>query len=386
MRRPSGRRWAAPARSVALLAVVVLGVSGCTGAPDGRYYPSDVDIVRARAVWNDPWVAPTQTSTAGTLPEEGRVSRDVGKREGYLSGDRDTILQAQLDSARAHGWRLVAASCKASGESAALTLAKGGAGEPDGQALATFGMTTLGAAEGGGPVESPDGETLWDFSVAVSVPHHLEDAWPATPAVELAGACRSSVEPLVELPPDNVWAGDRPGDRDVPKEPASASSAATRQRADLANADPVIQTLGLDLASFRLSEDIPTQPLSSPSAEASLPPATELTDVVSDATGQGWTLTYTRCGSGQVAAELRRSLSDTEAVTLRLTQEPDPERDGALGVVARAVATSTALAGPPPAGEPVGSPCWSKPSAEGIATQGVPWFGPTELQRVQSSG
>lgn len=113
MRHASGARRATSGRTAALLAVVALGVSACTQAPDGRYYPTDVDVTRARAVWNDPWVAPTQTSTAGTLAEDGRVSRDVGRREGYLSGDRAAILQDQVASARENDWRLVAVSCEA---------------------------------------------------------------------------------------------------------------------------------------------------------------------------------------------------------------------------------------------------------------------------------
>nr|WP_300144380.1 hypothetical protein [Propionicimonas sp.] len=361
------------ALALTLAVALALAAGGCSPTPDGRAFPSRVDWTRAQAVWTDPWLAPTETTTAGSLAVATGVSQVVARDSGQVRGSADGVRVAEAEAAADSGWRLVGQTCTGSLDAFVLVFAKGAAATAD-QALATLEYSLFEDEPAGGGPEDP--AAVWLRTLTAGVPHHLEPAWPDPPAVDLASGCGEDVP---TLPASGHVPSDGPG-VPVPDLPAAASQDALARLAGATRGDALLESAGLTVGHVTPAGDAVTAAIVPPRAQpARTPPGTDLAGLLARATGAGYTLTYAACGVGRRVAELRRPLTGTAVLTVRLTDEPDGA--GSSAITARAVVGLPELAGPPAEAVAVTRPCWDRAAAAGIQTQGTPWFGPTSLQR-----
>lgn len=356
------------ALALALIVALAAAAGGCSQGPDGRAFPSRVDWARAQAIWTDPWLAPTETTTAGSLAVATGVSQVVARDSGQVRGTADGVRVAEVGAAEDSGWRLVGQTCTGSLDAFTLVFAKGGAATDD-QALATLEYSLV----EGGP-EAP--AAIWLRSLTVGVPHHLEPAWPDPSEVDLASGCGKSVP---TLPATGHVPSDGPG-VPVPDLPAAASRDALVQLTDETRGDALLEAAGLTVDYIAPVGDAVTAAIVPPRAQPTrTPDGTDLAGLVARGTRAGYVLTYSACGLGRRVAELRRPLTGAAVLTVRLAEEPDAA--GSSAITARAVVGQPELAGPAVEAATATQPCWDRAAADGIQAQGTPWFGPTSLQR-----
>ena len=172
-------------------------------------------------------------------------------------------------------------------------------------------------------------------------------------------------------------------DQPVPSWHSSTTEEAAQALADQANTGTFLAELGLTVVPTgpnRLAiqaEHEPARVLPTP-----VPPRAPR-DPIEHAKRDGYVLTYASCGLGRSITELRRVLKDG-TVTVRFVAEPDSGRGTYFNFNAQVVTGSTEF-GPSAGLDEVTHP---RPdgdaSAEGFASAGRPWFGPTRFQRRMS--
>jgi hypothetical protein len=291
-------------RTVAALSGVLL-LTGCSDLP-GDLYADDVDLTRAQAVWQDPWVAPSRL----TLPEagygsNGQVKRTAGVRETTYAGvDAATATAQEVAGAEEQGWSLVGASCNAEDVTAVLT--RGGT-EPDAAAVAQL------------EAEADDG--FVDVAVSAEVPHHLDQDWPdlgPTVAVEDTCLAGGTGHPAPDLPGGKPR-GDADDDVDAPSWPGDGPSAADEAR--LAALEDDAWFASLDVPVSEPDSAGGDRQRHAPSAHGTLSPgarrpAAALAAVVDSMTG--WRLTYVACSPSTGAVATLRLETDDGPVVTRL--------------------------------------------------------------------
>lgn len=256
--------------AVVLTTLLAAPLAGCSDATPGALDSDASDYAAARAVWRDPWVAPTAAMAPGPgLGTDGWVTRVVGGRTTSYDVPVERAATAELTTAAEAGWFPTSSACKAS-----FSVALAG---PDG-ALATL---VVSPSAGGSEVR-----------VAALTPHHLDDDW-AVPDVVDRTCLDGGPSDLAELPESSEplrtaglpeaesvgWESDELTDGDL----------ALREEvnADLESKEiAVIPPLGLATGeNWRRA----------PGTEASVV-ADGLTAL--GRTLEGWTLTWTACGGG----------------------------------------------------------------------------------------
>ncbi|MDR3068392.1 MAG: hypothetical protein LBU50_02690 [Cellulomonas sp.] len=380
------------------LGVVVLAaglaLAGCSG-PDGRYLTNAVDVERATRMWNDPWAAPADTSAASGRADIFIVDRGVAYRKYRTAvSPRDAVL-GEIQAAQAVGWELTGVSCGPKGTKVNASLKRSGSLDKaaagwvgaDKRAVDVVPQATPtppGTAGPGNPSPDPAPFTV---AVGVQVPHHLDREWPDPPAVAVEDTCLAGTVPGVAAQvyqySHPLLAGNRlPGKATTPSYGAQKMPDGVLDIAD----DPVLTRLGLDLRSRTGRTGDPPSSTSPPQATV----ATTLSDTLTQATAEGWSLTYTGCwASGMTVAELHRDLTSGHTAALRLQQTPNSADDPTqVAFTAAAVIASARRGGPGPDDlNTVTTPCWAQeptdPTTPAFTWAGTPWFGPTRLDTIQ---
>lgn len=352
-------------RRLPLVAAVVLALvfTGCSRAPDGRQFANDVDLQRAQAIWNDAWLAPTDTTTAGVTEIQVSFSNDVASGSATLLGSGEAVSKAEIAGAQAAGWRLVTRGCL-SGDFFHLDFAKGSRANGD-QAFAALKYTTT-------------RDAIWTRSVTVTVPHHSQESWEDLPALTSATCQDTKLDAPTSGRADVTGAPEA-----VPSWPSAALPETSNRLSDAAKNDSYVKQLQL---SFEPSAS-PSPSLSAhfnlPQTKSiAMPPSSSIKSLVAAGTAQGYTLSYSQCGLGRTVAELRKPLSDSSTLTVRLTNELDGS--DTFTTTAQAVVGLADLAGPPTKATAVTAPCLASAPGAAITSQGTPWYGPTRLQRLAS--
>ncbi|MFW6775595.1 hypothetical protein ACOACO_15030 [Nocardioides sp. CPCC 205120] len=340
---PARRPLLAPALALAvagtaLSACTTAGGSGGGGWGSGATYPDATDLRRATAVWQDPWVAPTEALTAGPTSGPDAVTRTVGHRTtGYgdapagADPDRWTV-GLEVEAAVASGWRLHAVDCA---EPAAY-LVRG-----DVEDLDTLRTALV--------VAGTDG-----VDVTAYVPHHRDGSWPDPgPVRDPATTCLSGAagagdagdaaglpDELDELDEGDPFPGDgATGDdeRAVPRWPADDAD-----DADDADVEARVAEVGADPWVAALPHDVPVPPAGDDDwrrdapllrervpAEGATPAArlaATVAAVLATGTADAWAVTWVSCHPGDparpAAATLRRT-GEAGTAVLALTAAGD---------------------------------------------------------------
>ncbi len=399
---PGSRSEPQYARHGVIALVSALMLVGCSG-PDGRYLTNAVDVERAARMWNDPWAAPDTTTAADGYPNGlPRLHRVVAERAYRTPVAPENAVLDEVRAAQAVGWELTGATCDTEG-SFPIVASLRRDGSLDEAAIASV-VVSRGEQPYGVPpatpaspeasrqsTPGPDSASL-TVTITVQMPHHLDREWPNPPAVAVEDTCLAGAAPGVKAQPYPgdmpLLAGSRmPGKATKPTREEQDVPGSLIDAFDVANADPVLAWLGLNLS------DPDPFAYSSPQG-VSLPQvtvATTLADTVGQATAEGWSLTYTGCwASGMTVAELHPDLTGGYTVALRLQQTPDSADDPTrVAFTAAAVIASPSRGGPGPGDlEPVTAPCWAQVPVDpagppAFTWEGIPWFGPTTLGAVQ---
>jgi hypothetical protein len=291
---------------------VIIGsvlLTGCSNLP-GDLYGDDVDLARAQAVWQDPWVAPSTLS----VPEagygsNGQVSRQAGTRTTtYVGLDASAATAQEVAGAQDQGWTLVGATCEP--DQVRAVLSRGGA-DPDSATVAEV------RAE-------PDDE-LVDVSVVAQVPHHLDDDWPDLgPAVDVRETCLagSSGHSAPELPGGEPR-GSADDDVATPEWSDAGPTAADEARAAALDDDTWFESLDTEVSEPDTASG--DQQRHAPSAAGTLTPGPRqplaaLAHVVDSMTG--WQPTYAACSRPTGGVVTLRLDGDAGPVVARLQAVP----------------------------------------------------------------
>ncbi|GAA4734887.1 hypothetical protein GCM10023350_18240 [Nocardioides endophyticus] len=344
-------------------------LTGCSNLP-GDLYADDVDLTRAQAVWEDPWVAPSTLS----VPEagygsNGRVSRHAGTRTTtYVALDASAATAQEVAGAEDQGWTLVGATCELD----------------DVRAVLTRGGTDLDSAAVAEVRAEPDDE-LVDVSVTAEVPHHLDDDWPDLgPAVDVTDTCLAGASGNpAPAPPDDEPRGSADDDVETPEWSDAGPTAADEARTTALGDDAWFESLDADVSDPDTAGG--DRQRRAPSAEGTLTPGPRrplaaLAAVV-ESMG-GWQPTYAACSRSTGGVVTLRLDSDAGPVVARLQAVP-----GDAGAVSWTV-TLPIVSGPdqswvdqvPTLGAPT---CLAGGSPRQPVTEGTPVGLIGELQPLQ---
>ncbi|MDT9592069.1 hypothetical protein RDV89_03270 [Nocardioides zeae] len=325
MTRPA--RPARPARTTVLAlaaATFAAHLSACTvdgwGTPAA--YPDATDLRRAAAAWTDPWLAPTEATTAGpTSGPDGLVRTVASRTTGHGPGAEALVVEVR--EAVTAGWTLHAVDCAAG----TAYLVHGDPEDLDDLRVATVEVT------GGGAL------------VTGSVPHHRDGSWPDPgPPLDPADTCRGGG--AGDGPPDlggAAFDGDVARGSADPEQPRWDDDVAdaTRERVAAVAADPWVATLP-ELAVPDAGDDDWRRdaPATGGRLDAAGPDgAARLAKAVDDAlaTGDGWEVTYARCVPGDPGAPAAATLRRAEplAVATLSAAGGDGEAVGGVDVALR---------------------------------------------------
>jgi hypothetical protein len=295
------------AGAAALVGTVLL--TGCSNLP-GDLYGDEVDLARAQAVWEDPWVAPSTLS----VPEagygsNGQVDRQAGARTTtYVGVDASAATAQEVAGAEDQGWSLVGATCGPDGSRAVLT--RGGT-DPAKARVAE--------------VRAEPDDRLVEVSVVAEVPHHVDDDWPDLgPAVEVADTCLAGAtgNPAPELP-DSAPRGSADDGVETPDWPGTGPAADDEARVAALDDDPWFATLGTDVSDPDTAGG--DRQRHAPSAAGTLTPGPRqplaaLASVVDSMSG--WQPTYAACSRPTGGVVTLRLDGDAGPVVARLEAVP----------------------------------------------------------------
>lgn len=309
-----------------LVALTALG--GCFLGPDGKYASTAVDLDRAERAWRDPWLGAESAHVPTNMYGVEGVLRTVTERDTSYLLDHVAAARLEIDTAVAHGWSLVGATCTADRTEAVLAM---GTGVDDGV------RADLVVKDA-----STDGGSASIASVTGSVAHHADGSWPGpSPTYAVADTCLDggparAVDPLPDGRYEGPDAEPDPEDftgwqRDHLSETESA------QREQLV-ANPWVSSLDVEFDAQDLETGDSSRPANARVGEVTTPARSgraAVTDLVAGMTD--WELTWAACGTRRdtsaglrlvtdsgVAVALLKSVGDTGLVQWTITP-PVPE-------------------------------------------------------------
>lgn len=347
--------------------------TGCGPPANGAQLPNRIDLERAQAIWTDPWLAPSETRTAGASPEkETGPTQIVARGDAAMRGSSASIQGAELATAEERGWRLVGLECTDEfWKEFTLVFERG-------DSTTTQARTTFSYSQVDPNLPHDSSKNLWVRGMEVRVPHHLEDPWPAAPSISLSNGCGTTPQL-----PQTRGLGSNDSSVPVPDWPSTMTQESGQTLVDQVKTDAFLSRVGTRIAQTPRIGDTVSTTYNQPQAQpVTLPDSASLTELSLEAAHQGYILSYASCGLGRSVAELRRSL-ETHQVIVRLTAEPDPQ----LGTrtIARALISRSELGGPTDQPSTITDPCWASPNPpEKFVSAGQPWYGPTSIQRMTS--
>ncbi|MCL2091809.1 MAG: hypothetical protein FWH11_11555 [Micrococcales bacterium] len=390
--------------------------ASCT--PEDRLiYPDELDVARLTQMQNDPWLAPDDVrlwSEASTSTAHRPLRRPTVQRGYATSMVPGDIAMVEVGAAQRVGWQVTGATCRSAdldGPGGVVVSLRKDQGGPM-TAWVQVGMARVDPAQylfgswPGDPVPSlppgagpgvplgdptPSSEHPTWVEVVGLAPYHVDQWWLEQRPVDVEDTCLGGGSPGVAAQPDP---GEEPLVREGERLPRTAARPWSSglppdllQAMAETDADTVLDALGVTVTPdpHEWEEDHATRRFPRGESERSPVPSTTLADVVDQATGSGWALTYTGCwSSGLTLAELRRPVGQRYSAVLRLTQVPDLPGPGQATLTVRAQMTSPAWYGPAVDRlDPVSQVC-ATPTDQVFVWDGTPWFGPSQLAPVQT--